>query len=81
MSLTPDLLDELELLNMFSLNTTQQGIKIHHDATPAKIAAGKRLFAKGMITLPDGGYLTPLGQQTSEHAHALVAMLSQPLVN
>jgi uncharacterized protein (TIGR02647 family) len=78
MSLTPDLLDELELLNMFSLNTTQQGIKIHHDAAPSKIAAGKRLFAKGMITLPDGGYLTPLGQQTSEHAHALVDMLQNP---
>lgn len=75
MSLTPDLLDELELLNMFSLATTQQGIKIHSDADPAKIAAGKRLFDKGMITQPDGGYLTPLGQHTSEHAHALVAML------
>lgn len=75
MSLTPQLLDELELLNMFSLATTQQGIKIHSDADPAKIAAGKRLFDKGMITQPDGGYLTPLGQQTSEHAHALVAML------
>lgn len=78
MPLTPELLEELELLNMFTLNTTQQGIKIHHDATPAKIAAGERLFAKGMITLPDGGYLTPLGQQTCEHAHALVAMLSPP---
>jgi uncharacterized protein (TIGR02647 family) len=76
MPLTPDLLEELELLNMFSLNTTQQGIKIHHDATPQKVAAGKRLFEKGMITLPDGGYLTPLGQQTCEHAHALVAMLN-----
>jgi uncharacterized protein (TIGR02647 family) len=75
MSLTPELLDELELLNMFSLATTQQGIKIHSDADATKIAAGKRLFDKGMITLPDGGYLTPLGQQTSEHAHALVAML------
>jgi len=78
MPLTPDLLEELELLNMFTLNTTQQGIKIHHDAAPEKIAAGKRLFEKGMITLPDGGYLTPLGQQTCEHAHALVDMLSGP---
>lgn len=78
MPLTPDLLEELELLNMFTLNTTQQGIKIHHDAAPEKIAAGKRLFAKGMITLPDGGYLTPLGHQTCEHAHALVDMLSGP---
>ncbi len=76
MTLTPDLLDELELLN-----TMLQGLKIHRDAAPARIAAGKRLHAKGMITLPDGGYLTPLGQQTSEHAHALVAMLSSPRSN
>ncbi len=78
MSLTPHLLEELELLNMFSLNTTLQGIKIHHDAAPEKIAAGKRLFEKGMITLPDGGYLTSLGQQTCEHAQALVDMLPPP---
>jgi uncharacterized protein (TIGR02647 family) len=75
MSLTPALLEELEMLNMFNLNTTQQGIKIHHDASPEKIATGKRLFAKGMITQPDGGYLTPLGLQTTEHAQALIAML------
>ncbi|MES2605266.1 MAG: TIGR02647 family protein [Pseudomonadota bacterium] len=77
MSLTPALLEELELLNMFNLNTTQQGIKIHHDATSAKVDAGKRLHAKGMITLPDGGYLTPLGQQTAEHVQILVTLLSK----
>lgn len=76
MTLTPALLDELELLNMFNLNTTQQGIKIHHDADPSRVDAGKRLFAKGMITLPDGGYLTPLGQQTAEHAQLLVTLLN-----
>jgi uncharacterized protein (TIGR02647 family) len=78
MRLTTELLDELELLNLFSLDTSQQGLKIHHDAAPARVAAGKRLFAKGMITQSDGGYLTPLGQQASEHTHALVALLSQP---
>ena len=75
MSLTPELLDELEILSMFNLNTTQQGIKIHSEADPSKIAAGLRLFDKGMITQEDGGYLTPLGLQTSEHAQALITML------
>jgi len=80
MNLTPALLEELELLNMFNLNTTQQGIKIHHhDADPAKIAAGVRLHAKGMITQADGGYLTPLGQQTAEHAQTLVLLLEGKL--
>ncbi|MEI7949110.1 MAG: TIGR02647 family protein [Gammaproteobacteria bacterium] len=80
MTLTPALLEELELLNMFNLNTTQQGIKIHHhNADPAKIAAGIRLHGKGMITQPDGGYLTPLGQQTAEHAQTLVTLLEGDL--
>lgn len=77
MSLTPALLEELELLNMFNLGTTQQGLKIHHDATAGKIAAGKRLFAKGMITQADGGYLTPLGQQVAEQAQTLVTLLGK----
>lgn len=76
MSLTPALLEELDLLNMFDLNTTQQGIKIHHDASPAKIAAGKRLFDKGIITQSDGGYLTPLGQQAAEHVQVLIKLLN-----
>ncbi|MDT8398328.1 MAG: TIGR02647 family protein [Pseudomonadales bacterium] len=75
MSLTPDLLEELELLNLFNLSTTQAGIKIHDDAEPAKIAAAKRLYDKGMITLLDGGYLTARGLETAEHAQALVGML------
>jgi uncharacterized protein (TIGR02647 family) len=77
MSLTPAMIDELELLNMFNLNTTQQGIKIHHDAAASRVEAGKRLHAKGMITLPDGGYLTPLGQQTAEHVQILVSLLNK----
>ena len=34
MSLTPELLDEIELLNMFDLSSTQQGLKIHREAAP-----------------------------------------------
>lgn len=75
MSLTPALLEELELLNMFDLNSTLQGIKIHHDAKPGIIAAGKRLYDKGLITQADGGYLTSLGQQTAEHVQVLVKLL------
>jgi uncharacterized protein (TIGR02647 family) len=77
MSLTEAQLDELNLLTRFSLDSEQQGLKIHHDALPALIAAGQRLHAKGMITQPDGGYLTPLGHETSEHAQALLSLLGK----
>jgi len=75
MSLTPDLLDELELLNLFDLNSTQGGIKVHNNADKRKIAAAQRLFDKGMTTLSDGGYLTDRGLETAEHVQVLIKML------
>lgn len=75
MSLTPDLLDELELLNLFDLNTTQGGIKIHKDAGINKVSAAQRLHEKGIISQQDGGYLTDRGVETAEHVQILVKML------
>ncbi|GAA3705680.1 TIGR02647 family protein [Oceanisphaera sediminis] len=74
----PDLLNELNLLLHFNLDTTQQGIKVHHDAEPALIAAARRLHDKGLCTLPDGGYLTDLGREASEHAQSLLTLLREP---
>ena len=75
MSLTPDLIDELEMLNLFNLNSTQEGIKVHRDANPQMVAAAKRLFDKGIISQDDGGYLTDRGVETAEHVQVLVKML------
>jgi len=75
MSLTPRLIEELELLNLFNLNSTQEGIKVHHDADPKLVAAAKRLFDKGIISQDDGGYLTDRGVETAEHVQLLVKML------
>lgn len=71
------LMDELNLLLHFDLDTTQQGIKVHHDADPAVIAAAARLHDKGLITLRDGGYLTDLGREATEHAQALLGLLRE----
>ncbi len=75
MSLTPDLLDELELLNLFDLSSTQGGLKVHQDADQRKVAAAQRLFNKGITTQMDGGYLTDRGVETAEHVQLLVKML------
>ncbi|WP_375058146.1 TIGR02647 family protein [Zobellella sp. DQSA1] len=72
------LMDELNLLLHFDLDTTQQGIKVHHDADPAVITAAVRLHDKGLITLSDGGYLTELGREASEHAQAMLRLLREP---
>ena len=76
MQFTQDNLDELNILLHYKLTTTLEGIKVHTTASPATIAATKRLHRKGLITLEDGGYLTTLGHETAEHAHALLGLMN-----
>jgi uncharacterized protein (TIGR02647 family) len=76
MSYTPELFAELDILTRYKLTTTQQGIKVHHTADPAIIAAMQRLYDKGLVTQPDGGYLTDLGREAAEHAQAALTILT-----
>ncbi|HYQ39718.1 MAG TPA: TIGR02647 family protein [Pseudomonas sp.] len=75
MHLTPELIAELELLTLFNPDNTQEGLKIHHDAAPQKIAAGQRLHAKGLISEADGGYLTSLGLDAVEQLRTVLTIL------
>lgn len=75
MQLTTEFLEEVDLLNLFDLHNAQEGLKIHHGAAPERIAAAQRLFAKNIVTLEDGGFLTPLGIEAAECAQGLVRML------
>jgi uncharacterized protein (TIGR02647 family) len=68
-SYTPELVAELEILVLFNLGNTMEGLKIHHTAAPAAIAAATRLYEKELTTQADGGYLTSLGLE----ARAIVA--------
>ena len=76
MSYSPENLAELEVLMLFSSSTSLEGIKIHKVAESSVISAAQRLFEGGFITQVDGGYLTPLGSEAVEHAHALFTMLN-----
>ncbi|KGF64174.1 MULTISPECIES: TIGR02647 family protein [Pseudomonas] len=76
MSFTPEVVAELEILSLFNLSNTKEGLKVHHVAAPAAIAATQRLFDKGLITQVDGGYLTSLGLDAAEHAQSLLIILA-----
>ncbi|MDO8861062.1 TIGR02647 family protein [Haliea sp. E1-2-M8] len=76
MTLTPDLLDEIDLLLKFDLSSAQVGLKIHSDAAPEIIAAASRLHAKGLVDREDGGFLTPLGHEAAEHLQFLQQILT-----
>jgi uncharacterized protein (TIGR02647 family) len=76
MTFTPDMVAELNLLLKFPNKSLLQGLKIHHDAEPEVVAASNRLFEKGIVTLPDGGYLTDLGHDLFEHALIIKSALA-----
>jgi len=75
-SYTPEQIDEIAILALYNLTTSQEGIKVHSNtAEPRAIAAVERLFNRGFVTQVDGGYLTDLGRETAEHAQALKTLL------
>ncbi len=74
---TSDLVDELNTLVRYDLSSNQHGVKVHKTADAAVIAATDRLYRKGLITQPDGGYLTSLGRNAAEHAQAALALLTE----
>ncbi len=76
MSFNQQLTDELNLLLKFPNKSLMQGLKIHHDADPSMISAAQRLYEKGIVTQPDGGYLTDLGHDLAEHAQIVQSALT-----
>ena len=76
MTITEELHAELNVILLYTLETTQEGIKVHKNADPAKIAAIKRLYDKGLVTQVDGGYLTDLGRELAEHVQSTVRIMT-----
>ena len=76
MTFNQELTDELNLILKFPQKSLMQGLKIHHDASPEMVSAAQRLFDKGIITQPDGGYLTDLGHDLADHASTLASALT-----
>jgi uncharacterized protein (TIGR02647 family) len=76
MHLDQEMVNELNILAKYNLDSIQEGIKIHHTADAATISAAERLHDKGFITQKDGGYLTELGRELAEAAQNSITLLS-----
>lgn len=76
MQFSQENLNEINVLLMYKLTTTLEGIKVHKTAAPETIAAIKKLHENGLVTLEDGGYLTALGHEAAEQVHALFGILN-----
>lgn len=75
MSLNPEMVSEINLLLQYPESSHMNGIKIHHHAEKATQAAAQRLFDKGLIDQPDGGYLTDAGIELHEHLRVIHSAL------
>jgi uncharacterized protein (TIGR02647 family) len=75
MPFSNEMFEEIKILSMFDVSSTAQGLKVHSTAGQEAIAATERLFDKGLISQPDGGYLTQFGIETAAHVDALITVL------
>ena len=75
MSFTPELIAELEVLALFNLDSHQEGIKVHSNASPTLVAAARRLYEKQLTDQPDGGYLTSLGLDAAQSVQQVLTIL------
>lgn len=76
MKYTTENIAELNLLLQFDISSAATGIKVHNDATEELQEAVKRLYAKNLCTLPDGGYLTDEGIEVAESAYRVLRILA-----
>ncbi len=76
MFLDPEIIAEPEVLCLYNLDSTQEGIKVHSSADAERVAATQRLFEKGLISQDDGGFLTSLGLEAAAHAQAVLTVLA-----
>ena len=75
MKFDEQMIEELNMLSKFNLDSMQSGIKVHSSAEASVIDATRRLFEKALITQEDGGYLTSLGMTAAQHAQDLLQIL------
>ncbi|WP_333609675.1 TIGR02647 family protein [Arsukibacterium sp.] len=78
MPISSDLNEEIRILTLFNLDSAMAGIKAHKAADPVTLAAIERLYQKGLLTQPDGGYLTDMGINCAEHLQTALAILNPP---
>jgi uncharacterized protein (TIGR02647 family) len=76
MPISPHLNAEIRVLTLFNLDSAMEGIKVHQSADADTLEAIKRLHNKGLVTHPDGGYLTDLGIHCAEHLQTALRILN-----
>ncbi|ALP42959.1 TIGR02647 family protein [Aeromonas schubertii] len=70
-----ELVDELKVLACYDPANLDQGVKLHKESPQGLHDAARRLYDRGLIASPDGGYLTPFGRTQLEHLQHLLAAL------
>ncbi len=75
MLFSTEAIEELNLLLQFDSTTLRNGLKVHSTAREEVVAACRSLYAKGLVSQPDGGYLTDEGVAALDHALVLAGLM------
>ncbi|MFV8816579.1 TIGR02647 family protein [Haliea sp. E17] len=75
MLFAPDAIEELNFLLQFDNSSMRNGLKVHSTAREEVVTACRSLYAKGLVSQPDGGYLTDEGIEALTHAQVLAGMM------
>ncbi|MCB1855939.1 MAG: TIGR02647 family protein [Halieaceae bacterium] len=75
MAFTAPSIEQLNLLLQFDSDSLERGIKVHSSARAEVIAACRALHGLGLVSQPDGGYLTDAGVEALEHVQSLAGLL------
>lgn len=78
MPISPLLNAEIRILTMYNLDSSMEGLKVHKNADANTLDAISRLYTKGLVSQPDGGYLTDLGIHCAEHLQIALRILNTP---
>lgn len=70
-----DIMEEMNLLLQFDSATMGNGIKVHSNAREGLVIACQNLFAKGLVSQSDGGYLTDAGIEALAHVQTLASLM------
>jgi uncharacterized protein (TIGR02647 family) len=76
MGMRAEIVDEINILKQFNLDSLDTGIKVNSSQADASLTeAAERLYEKGFIDHKYGGYLTHRGIEAAQHIQRALSLL------
>ncbi len=76
MPINAEIIEEINVLKQFNLDSLDTGIKVHASQAGESVSsAAERLYEKGFVDHKYGGYLTHRGIEAAQHIQRALSLL------